>query len=145
MIQISDRNIPFRKPIGRDQLELLSVPNIDQDEATKRIIRRLITDAGEEIDNQGWMLPDDSMGAIDSAMSEFDPLINFSISIGCPYCENEAKYEVDLEEFALKKLQTIQRHLVHAIHTIAKNYHWSEQQILSIPSWRRAIYLSLIE
>jgi len=148
IIRLADRNIQLRKPIGRDQFELAKTSDMDDKEAIRHIIERLIIgdDQDQGVNNQGWKIPgDDSIGDIDNAMSEFDPLVNFSISIACPYCENEDRYDVDLEELALKKLHLIQRRLVHMVHTIAKNYHWSEQQIVAIPSWRRSQYLSLIE
>jgi hypothetical protein len=148
IITLADRNIQLRKPIGRDQIESSKTCDVDENETIRHIIQRLIIrdDQDQGINNQEWKIPgDDWIGDIDNAMSEFDPLVNFSISITCPYCENEGKHDVDLEELALKKLHMIQRRLVHMIHRIAKNYHWSEQQILAIPSWRRSQYISLIE
>jgi hypothetical protein len=35
--------------------------------------------------------------------------------------------------------------MTQAVHTIASRYGWSETDILSLPRWRRDLYLSLIE
>ena len=77
-------------------------------------------------------------------MQDFDPLVNFSLQVRCPYCSNEDVYELDLEGLSLQKLYESRLTLLNAIHRLATQYHWSEQQIFAIPPWRRSHYLTLI-
>jgi hypothetical protein len=53
--------------------------------------------------------------------------------------------EVDLEALALVRLRAVQRKLVDAVHRLALAYHWTETEILALPSWRRERYLALID
>ena len=95
------------------------------------------------IDKQDYT--DDLPQTISAAMEEFDPLVNFSITTLCPYCETVNTYRTDLEKFSLGSLYRAQLRLFKTIHRLASHYHWSERQILATPPWRRSFYLSLID
>ena len=54
-------------------------------------------------------------------------------------------YYINLYKFALFILANIQKDLLYSIHYLAKFYHWNENDIISLPLWRREYYLKLIE
>jgi hypothetical protein len=153
IIRVGDESLPIRKPTGVDQLEWLKGSYPDEDATAKAMIRTLVLDnekascgkLSRTTSNQEGLIPDEWVQPINSAMEEFDPLVNFSLSVYCPYCEKESQYEIDLEELSLRKLHKAQLQLLDVVHRLAVHYHWSEQQIFSIPPWRRSHYLALIE
>lgn len=142
-VNIEGNIIALRRPKGKDQLEWLSMPFLDEKTAAEALARSLIINSSEN--GSLLELPQTWINSIDSALCENDPLVCFSVTVCCPECGCEAQYEIDLEELALKKLREIQQQIIYDIHKIAKYYHWSESQILSIPQWRRAYYLELID
>jgi len=147
VVQISDEQIQFRKPVGLDQLQLLEAEYADYTTAEKLLIQRLLVPTsikGPHLIAYDLIMSEESRHLIDNAMTEIDSLVNFSIPLVCPNCGTEDNYDIDLEGFALQKLNKIQRQVIDTIHTLALHYHWTEEYILAIPKWRRLQYLSLI-
>lgn len=144
-IQIDSRNLQFRKPTGSDQLEWLEDSFPDEDAAIKRMIQTLLCNDEKAGSDHEFLIPDEWVKTIDEAMAEIDPLVNFSLTIHCPHCDEDGLYNINLEESLLCELHQAQKNLIETIHRLAAHYHWSEQQILSIPPWRRFHYLALIE
>jgi hypothetical protein len=142
-VSIEGSSITLRRPRGRDQLEWLGMQFADEKTAVVAMARSLVVSLAEN--NNLPFLPETWITPMDTALRENDPLVYFTITACCPECGCEARYEIDLEEFSLKKLRGIQQRMLYDIHQIAKHYHWSESQILSIPQWRRAYYLELID
>jgi hypothetical protein len=133
-----------RRPTGGDQLEWLTRRFVDGDEALRAMAGTLVLD---EARAPGGALHLDGAWAraLDEALDEFDPLVNYRLLVCCPECGAEDVHEVDLEGLALVKLRQSQQQLLAAVHRLASHYHWSEQEIFSVPHWRRAHYLALIE
>lgn len=132
--------ILLRKPTGLDQKGWSETSCTSEEEAVKAIISTLRSSDSGEFD-----FSRESIEAINEAMDEADPLVNFSIEVKCPHCENQEPHYIDLETVALSRLRRTQNQLIWAVHTLASHYHWSEHEILSLPPWRRSHYLSLIE
>ncbi|MFQ5793441.1 MAG: hypothetical protein ACE5JP_00120 [Candidatus Bipolaricaulia bacterium] len=145
MIQIGDESLLIRRPTGRDQLEWLKRSFMDEDTAVKSMIRTLVLDNEKAVSNEEYPILDEWVQTINETMEELDPLVNFSLSVPCPYCSREGHYEFNLEELSLHKLHEAQLNLLQTVHHLAFHYHWSEQQIFSLPPWRRSYYLALIE
>lgn len=144
-VQIDDETLRIRKTTGKDQIDWLGSSFSDEDSAIEAMIRTLVSYNGGALLNQEGPLPEEWIRTFNIAMEEFDPLINFTLLVRCPYCEKQNRYEIDLEELILRKLRRDQQALIEVVHRLAIHYHWSEGQILSIPSWRRSQYLALIE
>jgi hypothetical protein len=141
LIRLGDEDVLIRRPTGRDQLNWSKISFDDEDDATRTMIRTLLLgEASLEEDDRGeWMQ------AIDRAMEELDPLVNFVLLVSCPDCGTENRYDVDLQELALDLLRQDQLDLLEAVHRLVLRYHWSEEQIFSLPPWRFSRYLALIE
>lgn len=143
-VPVANGTVALRRPTGNDQREWLKSRFADQATALKSMIRTLLIDeAGEEVienASSGELVP-----ALERAMEAHDPLVNFNLTVRCSSCETESLLEIDLEELSLQRLRQAQLRLLASVHTLAANYHWSEPQIFTVPYWRRARYLSLIE
>ena len=139
VVDIGDRQIELRKSSGRDQLAWCGEVYTDEFNATARMIASLAT---EPLDITG--LDVEHLEAIDAAMDESDPLVNFSCGVDCLECGTANLREVDLFEAALAMLERGQQQMVVMVHRLASIYHWSEQQIFAIPERRREQYMKLI-
>jgi hypothetical protein len=143
-VELEALSLTLRKPLGRDQLSWLGATFADEDEAACAMIRTLASsDAGSTVAaprgfRREWI------EAINEAMDEFDPLVNFNFSAECEECGGLSTRFLDLEELALSELRRAQANLLATVHKLATRYHWSESEIFAVPHWRRAHYLALI-
>ncbi|HLL70136.1 MAG TPA: hypothetical protein VK363_01810 [Pyrinomonadaceae bacterium] len=150
-VRRGDEQLYVRRPTGSDQLAWLSARFADEAAAFGAMIGALVSaqeaGASDAADAAavGAKIDGEWIGAIEEAMEEFDPLVNFSLSVRCPFCEAEHEHEIDLEELALRRLRQSQLRLLTSVHRLAKHYHWSEREIFSVPHRRRAFYLALID
>jgi hypothetical protein len=143
-VPVDHELLALRRPTGADQLAWLRGHFPDGASASRAMVRTLLLN-GHDGDVRGDTLPDEWLGSIEEAMEEHDPLVNFTLRVKCPACQWENPVVIDLEELALRKLRHAQSRLLASVHRLAAHYHWSEQQIFAVPSWRRDRYLSLIE
>jgi hypothetical protein len=135
----------LRRPTGSDQLAWLKSRIAAPEAAIRTMVRTLRLPFPNDGANDGDAIPNALVPMVEQALEEFDPLVNFSLQVNCFSCGAENQIELDLEEFSLRRLRQAQLRLLASVHKLAAHYHWSEQQIFSVPYWRRARYLSLIE
>lgn len=145
LVPIENGALVLRRPTGSDQLIWLKSRFADKDSATEGMLRTLLLECPPGTSIDGDAIPGALILLIERTMEEFDPLVNFSQRVKCFSCEAENLLEIDLEALSLRQLQQAQMRLLASVHKLAAHYHWSEQEIFSIPYWRRNRYLSLIE
>ena len=138
-VQFGEVCLVVRRPTGADQLAWLQHIVQDERAAVQTILRTLIVE-GPEMEHTQTCI-----GQIEATLDRHDPLVQFSLSVVCPYCRELAPHEVDLAAFAVQKLRAAQGLLIEEVHRLAAHYHWTEAEILAIPAWRRAHYLALVE
>lgn len=145
-IQLGDKKISLRKPRGWDQMKWIKQDYSDFPTARREMIRDLsIENIDYELSQEVENLDEALFIKLDDEMKTTDPLPLLSYLIPCPHCDREDVYSVDLEEICLQILHDKQKRLLRTIHCLAGHYHWSEDEILSIPPRRRSDYLDLIE
>ena len=144
LLPLENSSLALRRPTGSDQLAWLNHRFANHQAALQTMVQTLLLPAAtaEAIDADA--LPEVLGPEVERAMEEFDPLVNFSLHVNCFACGAENQIELDLEEFSLKQLRQAQSRQLASIHQLAAHYHWSEQQIFSVPYWRRSRYLGLI-
>jgi hypothetical protein len=89
-------------------------------------------------------VPDDLISAIGEAMAARDPQAEVRLESACPACGRSVTCVLDAASFTLEEFARRGALLTQEVHLLAWHYHWSENEILSLPSDRRAAYLSLI-
>lgn len=136
--------LALRRPTGSDQLAWLKSNFTDERAALNDMVRTLRLNRTEDANVREYTLRNGWLDRIEEAMEEHDPLVNFKLRVKCPSCESDHLVMIDLEEISLRGLRQAQLRLLASVHRLAAHYHWSEQQIFAVPSWRRAHYLSLI-
>jgi hypothetical protein len=152
------RRLLVRKPTAEDQLAWGALAGHDQQAAVPAMARSLVVGAGgqqrcpedrlpAQIDPEAAApaLDDAEVEAIQAALQEHDPLASFRLAVGCPACGQLHEHDVDLAALLLGRLAEMQWRLVDEVHTLARCYGWTEQQVLAVPARRRARYLALAE
>jgi hypothetical protein len=89
-------------------------------------------------------LPSQMIRAIGSKLEEVDPLSDIALDLSCPECSHKFRASFNAEDFVLRELGIGQGDLESEVHWLALHYHWSENEILSLPVRRRRKYISLI-
>lgn len=142
-VVIEQEEVCLRRPIAADQREWLASSFPDEPSALRAMVGTLLLDqeGQKALENKSLA----GFIAVEQAMDLHDPLVNFTVLVNCSACGTEHSLGIDLEELSLRHLRRAQSRLLASVHTLAVNYHWSEPQIFAVPSWRRALYLSLIE
>ena len=143
-------SLRLRRPTGGDQRQWRAASFADATEARDAIFHTLVADApgpeGGAADGDAPRTPAANLiEMIDARLEEFDPLVAFSVQVGCPHCGLQTDFPVDLEALALSELEKVQTQLLQDLHRLATHYHWSESEILDLTPQRRARYLQLIE
>ncbi|MGC4051899.1 MAG: hypothetical protein QM757_21365 [Paludibaculum sp.] len=85
------------------------------------------------------------LDAVEEALSANDPLGEIVLVGPCAGCGRALEAEFDLKLSWVGWLRGRVRRLMADVHTLARNYHWSEDEILRIPEPRRAVYLDFCE
>ncbi len=139
-VQVNESSIPVRRPTGWDQLAWLEHPPQDENAAVRVMTQRLASDAASDGGERFW---GPLSQAVEQTMREHDPLVGLTVSVNCAECGLPADHELDIAGIVLGLLRDRQRQLIRSVHKLARSYHWSEATILSIPPWRRDVYLGL--
>jgi len=128
--------LKLRRPTGNDQLAWLGRSFEVESEALQQMLCTLVVEGTPSRE---------SLEEIGRVMDEHDPLVNFTVRVQCPDCEQESVCEIDLEDVSLNRLRQAQLRLLATVHRLAAHYHWSEEEIFKVPHWRRDYYLNLLE
>lgn len=144
-LKVGEELIQFRLPTGRDQRDWLAGSYPDEQEAIHEAARSLLISYNSGNPAADFEFSEDAIDNLNEAMSIKDPLTVLKMGVICSSCGFKNQGEFDLEGIILEYLRTAQQRLLKDVHTLAAAYHWSEEQVLSIPPWRRSRYLELIE
>lgn len=131
-------SLAVRLPTGADQLAWLHQGGSGAAAPMALLVRLLDGLAPPWVDAP----PPQRLAAVETALAEADPLTTLEIETVCPECGAENLVPLDLENACLGLLDAEQQRLLDDIHRLAVAYHWSEDQILAIPSTRRRQYLA---
>lgn len=124
--------ISFRLPTGEDELLIDGYP---REEAEMRLLERCLLKGNPVTDNEKVQLK----------MAEMAPVLNMEMQAICPECSQVQQVQFDMQSFFLTRLVQDRPGLIHEIHNIATQYHWSQQEILKLPRILRKQYSSLIQ
>ena len=89
-------------------------------------------------------LDDQLLTAISTKLSEIDPKADILLDLTCPNCNYKFQAPFIPEDFLLRELEARKSQFEGEVHWIAFNYHWSEDEILSLPLSKRKKYVDLI-
>lgn len=140
-------SLTLRLPVGLDQILWQQyVCEQGSDGLSEYMCRTLIVSADEEMESTATDLriSDSWLQSIDNALEQADSLTALSLSTRCPVCEAENDIALDLEHRLLSLFAMRQRQRLEHVHLIASVYHWSEQEVMQLPTARRNFYVERI-
>ena len=121
----------FRLPTGDDEL----IANASQSDPVEALLARCLLDEKEKPDT----------GNIESIMAGVAPVLNLEMEAVCPECNTSQQVRFDMQSFFLQRIKKERPRLLYEIHRIALAYHWSHDDILTLPRKLRKDYVKLIE
>ncbi len=127
----------FRLPTSRDLAQVIHEGNSRL--AAIRLLERCRIGEG---DNSIW--PDQVVEEVGEKMALADPLAETPLLLRCPACGHEWRGTLDIARFIWAEIEARVRRLVWEIHTFASAYGWTETDVLSLSSARRALYLEMV-
>ncbi|MCL1976763.1 MAG: hypothetical protein FWG55_01430 [Candidatus Bathyarchaeota archaeon] len=81
---------------------------------------------------------------LSTKLSEIDQQADLTLNINCHACNKTFQTPLDIEDFFFQEVTSRCRQLEREIHWIALHYHWTEKDILALPSSKRKRYVELI-
>jgi len=135
-IAVGDCRRSYRLPNGGDQEAAAEFSSIDAVDAEEILLRRCIPKFTE--------LCEADRNAVLTEMERHDPQLKTEFAARCPECGKEFIVHFDIQEYLLHEMSDARAHLYRDVHTLAWYYHWSEWDILSMPTQKRRMYLSLL-
>lgn len=141
------REITFRLPNGSDQEIIAPITADNEAQASTLLLQRCIESIGP------FQHPDDDMMTrlsplarmeIERRMEAIAPKVELSMESECPECGREYALPFDPAQFFLTELRLSRGRLHREVHYLAYHYHWSEQEIMSMPRPRRHTYIEVL-
>lgn len=134
----------IRPPTGRDQLDWLAASRREGTCLPVSMASDLVVSINGQSPSRGWRVPEERLDEIGKHLARYDPLTVLQLDVECPSCLRQLRVDLDLTDVLVRQLAEVQTKLLDEIHRLATAYHWSEEQIVSIPSWRRTYYLKRV-
>ena len=122
-------SVSFRLPTVADQLAVT-----DKRQATEELARRCLRP--ESVSPR-------LRGLAEEAMEAIAPSLSGDLQGTCPQCGAEVVVYFDAREFCLRELRERAAFIYEDIDLLARRYHWSEREILTLPHVRRTNYAEL--
>ena len=141
-VRTSDgREVVVRLPRGVDQARWIDGA-VDH---PADIAASLVTGIDGVSPSPDFRVPTHWIDDIDDALRERDPLTALAASASCPECGTMTAHDIDLEALLLSELAAEQRRHLDDVYRLASAFHWTERDILALPSWRRRRYLAQLD
>lgn len=112
-----------------------------QNELEEALARSCIVESNMPLPEK---LPHQLINTISSKLEEVDPLSYIILHLSCVECDHSFGASFNVEDFVYRELGIGLCDLESEVHWLAFHYHWSENEILSLPVRRRRRYISLI-
>jgi hypothetical protein len=135
------RLVRFRLPTGADQEAVASIARSDIAAAARVLLERCVVsiagrDPGPYLDEIG--------GLVATRWEQLDPQAETTLRFVCPNCGSEFETLLDAGSFLFEELATRSAALFHEVDALARTYHWTEAEILSLSPKRRRRYVELL-
>jgi hypothetical protein len=88
-------------------------------------------------------LPERLRLRVEDAMEAIAPSLTGDLQGVCPECGNTVSVQFDARWFCLRELRDRAAFIYQDVDLLARRYHWSEADILTMPHTRRAVYAEL--
>jgi hypothetical protein len=138
-VSVGGFNLRIRPVTGAD-LEALD-PEEHGAGLAEALVRSCILSSDRPLPSR---IPDEVMAKVSSKLEDLDPQADIVLDLTCPACKLRFKTPFFIDDFMAREVRSRAPQLERDVHWIAFNYHWSEQEILSLPVRQRGKYVELI-
>ena len=151
-ISLSSAEAIIRVPTGYDHEAIAAID--DDQSAISCLLGRLVSVSNQTnnktCNNKKGSSPaqtfiknwsQDDLAKIEVEIEAISPEVADQLLVQCPHCQTDNRVKVDV--FSL--LHESQEDILAEVHQLAASYHWSEAEILNLPTARRKRYLQLID
>jgi hypothetical protein len=140
--------IRFRLPDGADLEAGAAAESTSPGSGAQLILERCLVETpdGPVVDTAAVTasLSAAASRAVADAMARRDPQAEIEIEFRCPACGQAGALVLDPALFLLREIDNRADGVFREVDALARAYGWSEQTVLSMPSWRRRRYLTLL-
>ena len=140
--------VEFRLPTGGDQEAVAEIGRQDEEHAVLAMLARCVRSLGAHTSVNAAViagLSQEDLGQIEEVMYERAPHLEIEPEAVCPECGRGFIAPFDMASFFVKEVRPEHWRLERDVHVLARHYHWSEQDILSLPIQKRRRYLHLLQ
>ncbi len=128
------------RPVTGGDLEALASAK-DNEDLREMLVRTCILSSKPALPPT---LSEKVIAEVSSKLAELDPQADLVLDLACPACHRGFKSPFFVEDFVLREFHSRKSQVEKEVHWIALNYHWNEDEILSLPMTRRKRYVDLI-
>jgi hypothetical protein len=125
----ADGSVSFRLPTAADLVAVAGHPS-----AANELARRCLRPVE---------VPAKQRRRVEAVLEEMAPSLSGDLQGDCPECGASVAVHFDARWFCLRELRDRATFLYQDVDLLARRYHWSESEILSMPRTRRAAYAEL--
>lgn len=143
-IEAAGCTIRYRLLDSRDLAAASERHGVEQ--ARGELIRRSVIDSHHgETALPAAEIPADAVGALADAVAHADPLSETRIALACAECGHVWKAGLDIVTILWAEIEVRAKRLLHDVQLIAREYGWSERDILAMSEGRRQYYLGVLQ
>jgi hypothetical protein len=138
------REAVFRLPNGRDQEAVILILMHDEIRAAAMLLERCLQRLGSLANVNAEQLSPLARMELEEHMAALAPRVELTMEGVCPECRQTFAVPFDLEQFIFEELKTSRDLLYREVHYLAYHYHWSEQEIMTMPKEKRRHYMEVL-
>lgn len=128
--------LSFRLPSSEDLIAAAAGGTVEN--ARRELIARCVLSPSQED------VPDELLAAMAERILACDPAAEIGFTLDCPACGASSSAMLEIAELLWSEVGAHARRLFEDVDTIARHYHWTERDILSMSTRRRNAYLELV-
>lgn len=125
-----------------DSRDLAAVASLDDPEEARRVLALRCLEPLDPVEPE--ILGDRLVDLVAERMAALDPQADLFAALDCPDCGHAWEAPIDIGLVLINEIETAADRLLADIHDLAHAYHWSEAEILALPTHRRRTYLQLV-
>lgn len=134
------RHVAFRLPIGADQEQVSRWLPVNEAHALTALLERCVQDGRGRVPGLSAL----ARAEIEEHMRRLAPGVDQVMEAGCAECGRTFLVPFDVQRFFFGELRTDPELLYREVHYLAYHYHWSEQEIMTMPRGKRHTYLDIL-
>ena len=144
-----DARLALRIPTGAD-LAAVAGRALDDPQGAARALALACMEPADQAGPAGPdgtvadRVDDELLDEVGELLSALDPHADIELALSCPECGHAFVAPVGAADLLRDELVVRRRDLDVEVHLLARHYHWSEREILDLPSDRRRRYVDVL-